>query len=239
VNTLETVILGLPSSVLRKASYAWFGVVVFYNISSLVSAVLAALLLFSLALLSWQKYIWARNILHKGSDEGQKPYVDRPKTPLAYQARNLALALIASGVVTYLFGGRLALSSAQWFMLLMGFFVLQMDLALFGAPTVYILTTHGLGIGHADIRLFLEYKEIRQAIYVEDVDKRPERWTLLTPRRSVRQGVLLLPARRDGFTRLIDQIFLEPTDAPRFLAHLPPGIVAEPAQALEGWDKGA
>ncbi|MBN1147817.1 MAG: hypothetical protein JXA78_11220 [Anaerolineales bacterium] len=230
---LSSLVLGLPSGVLRKVSYVWFGVVVFYTISPPVAGVLAALLLLSLALLSWQKYIWARNILRRGSSEGQEPYVDHPKAPVTYQARNLALALIASGAVTLLFGGSLGLSNAQWFMLVMGFFVLQMDLALFGAPTVYILTAQGLGIGYADIRLFLEFGEIRKAVYLEGVEKRPERWSMLTPVRSARQGVLLLPARSEGFTRLIDQVFLAPTDVQRFLAHFPPGIVAEPAQALD------
>jgi hypothetical protein len=225
MNAVENFILHLPSGTLLKVSYAWFGVVVFYPWAMLLSSLLAGLLILSLLLLSGQKYIWARNVLRKQINQDQKPYVDQSRAPIIIQLRNLALALVVSGLVAYFLGGSLGLSDAQWFLIFIGFFLLQLDLKLFGAPSVYIIIDQGIAIGCADLKLFLDFGEIRQAEYIQDVKARPERWSVLAPVQSSREGVLLLPVRQEGFTRLIDQIFLVPKEPQQFLAHLPANLL--------------
>jgi hypothetical protein len=222
---LENFILQLPSGVLRKVSYAWFGVVVFYPWAMLLSSLLAGILILSLLLLSWQKYIWARNILRRHTSQDQMPYVEQARAPFVIQVRNLALALVASGLVAYFLGGNLGLSDAQWFLIFIGFFLLQLDLKLFGAPSVYIVIDQGIAIGCADLRLFLDFGEIREAQYIQDVKSKPERWAVLAPIQSSSEGILLMPVRPEGFTRLIDRIFLAPKEPQQFLAHLPANLV--------------
>jgi len=227
MSAVENMILQLPSGTLRKASYAWFGVVVFYPWAMLLSSILAGLLILSLLLLSLQKYVWARNVLRRHTSQDQKPYVDQSRAPFVIQLRNLALALIVSGLVSFFLGGSLGLSNAQWFLIFIGFFLLQLDLKLFGAPSVYIIIDQGIGIGWADIKLFLNFSEIRQAQYIQDGEAKPERWTVLAPLQSSPVGVLLSPVRPDGFTRMIDQIFLAPKTPQQFLSHLPANLLVD------------
>jgi hypothetical protein len=154
--------------------------------------------------------------------------VDQSRAPFIIQLRNLVLALIASGLVAYFMGGSLGLSDAQWFLIFIGFFLLQLDLKLFGAPCVYIVIDQGIAIGWADLKLFLDFGEIRQAQYIQDVEAKPERWAVLAPIQSSRQGILLLPVCPEGFTRLIDRIFLAPKKPHEFLARLPANLVIRP-----------
>jgi hypothetical protein len=227
MNAVKNFILQLPSGTLRKVSYAWFGVVVFYPWAMLLSSLLAGLLILSLLLLSWQKYIWARKVLDRHTNQVQKPYVDQSRAPFIIQLRNLTLAMFASGLVAYFFGGSLGLSSTQWFLIFIGFFLLQLDLKLFGAPSVYIIIDQGIAIGCADLKLFLDFGEIHRIEYIQDVKAKSERWTVLAPIQSPREGVLLSPVRPEGFTRLIDQIFLAPKEPRQFLAHLPASLITD------------
>ena len=225
--SLEKFFLRLPASTLRKVSYAWFGVVVFYPWSPLIAAFLGASLLLSLLLLFAHNRAWEQLEIEEATTQKLDPYVDRPRMPWGIQIRNLALALIASGAVAYFLGGRLSLTGPQWFLIFIGFFLLQFDLRLFGAPVVYILSTRGLAIRYADIKVFLHYGEIRTVIYVTDIKKPAPNWNLLTPYPSIKEGLLLVPSNKDGFTRLLDQILLAPTDIKLFLERLPPRIKIE------------
>ncbi len=222
--SLENFFLSLPSGTLRKASYAWFGVVVFYPWSPVIAAGLGGILLLCLFLVNMGNRAWEQRELREAAAAKEPPYVDRPRLPLLVQARNLGLATLASGVVAYLLGGRLALTALQWFLIFSGFFVLQLDTRLFGAAVVYILTYQGLAIRYADTKVFIRFGEIRSVAHVTDIKRTSPRWSLLTPSQSVSQGLLLEPQNREGFTRLLDQIFLTPTDTHDFLQRLPPRI---------------
>jgi hypothetical protein len=228
---MEKIILSLPVGTLRKVSYAWFGVVALFPWSPPIAALLGALLLLSLVLVNLQNRIWERRELQEATGQKETPYVDHPRLPWLIRLRNLALAALASGVVAYLLGGQLGLTGLQWFLIFSGFFVLQMDLRLFGAAVVYILSSQGLAIRHADTRVFLHYNEIRSIAHLTDIKKPSPRWSQLTPGQSVKEGLLLAPQNRQGFTRLLDQILIAPTDIPDFLKRLPPRIKVEQINA--------
>lgn len=226
-SSIETFFRRLPPNTLRKGSYAWFGVVVFYTWSPLVSGILTLILLASLFLITAQNRLWETRLQQETIDRGKEAYVDRPHIPASHQIRNLALALLVSAFVGFIFADRLSLSGLQWFMIMAGFFILQLDIKLFGAPTTYIITDEGIGIRLVDTKLKLDFAEIQQARPIQITDKTPEHWTIMAPARSVRKGLLLIPRRREGFTRLIDHILIEPTDLPSFIAHLPPKLVID------------
>jgi hypothetical protein len=227
MNGLERFIMQIPHGTLRKVSYAWFGIVVFFVWPPIISGILALGLLFSFIILKAQRRIWGAEMRRRylGRDVG--PYVDRPKAPPAYQRINLLLMVLVSLVLAYLLDGKAGLSGVQWFLIAVGFSVLQLDLKLFGASTVYTVTDRGIGLERDDLRLFLRFDEIARVVPVKDVATPPERWCLFTPTSSIHDGVLLSPKNRAGFTRLIDQIFLAPTDQEQFLQHIPPRLVTD------------
>jgi hypothetical protein len=229
--TLENFFLRLPSGTLRKASYAWFGVVVFYPWSPIIAAVLAAILFLCLFLVNMGNRAWEQRELREATRVTKQPYVDHPHLPVTIQARNLAFASLASGLVAYLLGEQLGLTTLQWFLIFFGFFVLQMDVRLFGAGVVYILNNQGLAIRYSDTKVFIRFNEIRSVAQVTGIKRPSPRWSLLTPSQSVREGLLLDPLNREGFTRLLDQIMLTPTDTHSFLKHLPPRIKVEQVSA--------
>ena len=224
---LEDYLLKLPTGTLRKGSYAWFGVVVFYPWSLLIAAGLCGLLLLSLLLVNLQNRAWEHRELREAEGATQPPYIDRPRLAHSLQIRNFLLALLASSVVAYLLGGRMNLSRLQWFLIFIGFFILQMDLRLFGAPVVYILSHQGLAIRYSDLKVFIRFGEIRSIAQVKNIKKPSPRWRLLTPSQSTKEGLLLIPQDKQGFTRLLDQILLAPTNNQEFLGRIPSRIKFE------------
>ncbi len=216
-----------PIGTLRKVEYAWFGMVVFFVWSPLISGVLAICLLLSLIVLKAQRHIWEANIRRDCLAKGVEPYIDRPTSPLTYRGINLLFLLLAGFVLAYLFGGTIGLSGVQWFLIVVGFSILKLDGKLFGMPTVYIVTEQGIGLGHGDKKLFVHFDEMAQVVRVQDAAAVPVNWKLFTPTRSVRDGVLLAPKDRTGFTRFVDWIFLAPTDREQFLKVIPPHLVTD------------
>lgn len=229
--SLEKFFLDLPAGTLRKSSYAWFGVVVFYPWSPPIAAALGVILLLTLILLFMHNRTWERREVREAQKEAVNPYIDRPRLPVISQVKNVGMALLLSGAVAYLLGGRLRLSMLQWFLIFSGFFILQLDQRLFGAAVVYILSNAGLAIRWSDTKVFIHYYEIRSVALLTQIKKPSPRWSMFTPSQSVSEGLLLVPQNRDGFTRLLDQILLSPTDNQSFLERLPPRIKIEEVSA--------
>jgi hypothetical protein len=225
LTSFERFLLAIPSNTLYKLSYAWFGVVIFFDWAPVVSALLALCLIVRVVVPKIQRRIWESKMVRECEND-QQPYVDRPRLPLARQGLNLALALVASGLLAYLLDGALGLPALEWALLVAGFFIFQMDARLFGDPTVYIVTGEGVAIITSNLRLYLEYDEIEQALVVEGVETPSARWAILAPSRTLNRGVLLVPRARDGFTRLIDHVALAPSDPEEFMLHIPSRLKA-------------
>lgn len=232
---LESFILGIPYLFLKKIPYAWLAVIFFWVWPPvLFSWILVGIILLGLLMMDWQRRAWEAKLVREHHQGTEKPFIDRPKMPLQTQMRNLALVVLGSGLVAWIFRGQFELGFWQWFFLFTGFMLLYMDHRLLGATTVYILTDQGIGIrfapGHVDYRMFFSYNEIwrAQRMRIRAPEKLPVRWSVITPTRKPSEGVLLTPRNRDGFTRQIkSEILLAPTEVETFLEHFPSQIVKE------------
>jgi hypothetical protein len=231
VRFLENFILGIPYLFLKKVPYAWLALIVLWVWPPvLFSWILLGIILLGMLMMDWQRRAWEAKLIREHHAGPEKPYIDRPKMPLRIQVRNLALVALGSALVAVIFQGQFELSFWQWFFLFVGFMLLYMDNRLLGATTVYILTDQGLGIrfvpGHVDYRLFFAFNEIWRVQPIQVPEKKPARWSQVTPMRQLDMGVLLTPRNRDGFTRQINgEMLLVPTDIDAFLAPFPPQIV--------------
>lgn len=224
---LENFVLAVPYLFLKKIPYAWLALVFLWVWPPvLITWVLIGIILLGLLMMDWQRRAWEARLVREHHQGPEKPYIDRPKMPLATQVRNLSLLALGSGLAAWFLQGQLTFSFWQWFFLLAGFMLLYMDHRLLGATTVYILTDQGIGFrfapGHIDYRPFFSYGEIWRAQHIRVPEKRPFRWSVITPTRNPEEGVLLTPRNRDGFTRQIKgEILLAPSDIDAFLAHVP------------------
>jgi len=225
MQTFEKFVLAIPYLFLKKIPYAWIFVVAFWQWPPVLSGVFLAIIVLGLFLMMLQQRAWEAGIRR----EYRVLYRDQPRAPLQYQARNLALVLVGSGLLGYLFHGRLGLSGLQWFLLLSGVMVLYKDALLLGASTVYLVTNKGIAVrfipGHIDYRLHFFYDEIRGITHKDGIEKIPLAWSVLSPTRKVDRGLLLRPRSLSGFSRLIDEVLITPTDADEFRKYFPPSVV--------------
>jgi len=227
----ENFVLDVPYLFLKKIPYAWLAIIFFWIWPPvLFTWILLGIIVLGLLMMDWQRRAWETRLTREHHAGPEQLYIDRPKMPLPIQLRNLALLTLGSGLVAAIFQGQFDLNFWQWFFMLVGFMLLYMDYRLLGATTVYILTDQGIGIrfapGHIDYRLFFSYDEIWRAQPIQVPEKKPVRWSQITPMRQLEKGVLLTPRNRDGFSSQINgEMLLAPTDINAFLAHFPPQIV--------------
>jgi hypothetical protein len=74
--------------------------------------------------------------------------------------------------------------------------------------------------------MFFSYGEIWRAQPIRVPEKKPIRWSQMTPTPGPSEGVLLTPRKRDGFTRRVkSEVLLAPSDRDEFLKHIPPQLV--------------
>jgi len=225
MQTFEKFVLAIPYLFLKKIPYAWIFVVALWGWPPVLSGIFLAIILLGLFLMKVQQRAWESKI----SREYRVLYRDQPRAPLMYQIRNLALVFAGSGILGYLFDGRLGFSGLQWFLLLSGVMLLYKDALLLGASTVYLVTNKGIAVryvpGHIDYRLHFFYEEIRGITRTDAVDKIPLSWSVLAPTRKFEKGLLLKPRSLYGFSRLIDEVLITPTDTEEFRKYFPPSVV--------------
>lgn len=230
---LENFILGVPYLFLKKTPYAWMALVFLWVWPPvLFSWILIAIVVLGLLMMDWQRRAWETRLICEHHAGPEKPFIDRPKMPSNLQLRNLAFLVTGSALVAWIFQGQFELSFWQWFFLFVGFMLLYMDHRLLGATTVYILTDQGIGIrsapGHIDYRLFFSYWEIRHAQRIQAPKQKPVLWSQITPTQQLKEGVLITPRKRDGFTRQIEgAVLLAPSDVDEFLKHIPSQFVKQ------------
>jgi hypothetical protein len=225
MQAFEKFVLAIPYLFLKKIPYAWILVVALWSWPPVLSGIFLAIILLGLFLMMMQQRAWESRIKR----EYRVLYRDQPRAPLGYQVRNLALVFAGSGILGYLFDGRLGFTGLQWFLLLSGVMLLYKDALLLGASTVYLVTNKGIAVrfipGHIDYRLHFLYDEIRGINRTDAVEKIPLSWSVLSPTRKVKKGLLLKPRSLDGFSRLIDEALITPTDPEEFKKYFPPSIV--------------
>lgn len=230
MRSLENFILEIPYLFLKKIPYGWFGVVLLWAWPPIASGIIAALVLLGLLMMKWQNLAWLSKIRREHHRQNGNYFLNRPRPPLSWQARNVAILLAISAVLGWLLDGRIGLTGLQWFLLVVGFTLLYKDTLLLGAATTYVVTEQGIGIhfipGHIDYRLFIRFDEIAQTVHVKDLHRLPEQWSVFAPRKQVTEGLLLSPRNRSGFSKMLEQVLIAPTDADEFLRHIPPHLVS-------------
>ena len=232
---LENFILDIPYLFLKKVPYAWLAIIFFWVWPPvLFSWILLAIVIIGSLMMVWQRFAWEAKLIREHHSGSAKPFIDRPKMPLNFQFRNIALLALVSALLAWLFQGQFELNFWQWFFMLSGFMLLYMDHHLLGRSTVYILTNQGLGIryapGHIDYRLFFSYQEIKAASRIQIPRETPLQWTQITPTKKIREGVLFKPVNPAGFSKQMEgEILLAPTNIDTFLEHIPPYLVRQGA----------
>ncbi len=225
---LENFVLNTPYLFLKKIPYAWLLVILFWAWPPIASGIFAAIIALGLLMMALQQRFWEKKIYREFQKEGQL-YRDQPRAPFGYQARNVTWVLAGSALLGILMGGRLNISSLQWFLLAAGLMLLYKDALIFGASAVYLVTQRGIAVrfvpGHIDYRLFFRYTEINYIVRVHEGDKLPKRLDVLSPNRKSQEGVLVVSKLADGFTREIGQVLLTPTDVDAFLAQIPATLI--------------
>jgi len=228
---LENFILDIPYLFLKKIPYAWLALIFFWIWPPvLFSWILLGIVTLGLVMMVWQRKAWETRLIRERHDGPEEPYIDRPKMPVRDQLINLGALFTGGALLAWFLRGRLDLNSWQWFFLLTGFMLLYMDHRLLGATTVYILTDQGIGIrfapGHIDYRLFFSYNEIRRVEHIQVPKERPMRWSVTTPIRNPKEGILLTPRLLKGFSKQIEgAVLLAPTEMDRFLEHIPSHLI--------------
>ena len=225
MQTFEKFVLAIPYLFLKKIPYAWILVVALWSWPPVFSGVFLAIILLGLLFMMMQQRAWEAKI----GREYRVLYRDQPHASWKYRIRNLALVCAGSGLLGYFFDGRLGFSGLQWFLLLSGMMLLYKDALLLGASTVYLVTNKGIAVryipGHIDYRLHFLYDEIRGITCMNSIEKIPLTWSVLSPTRKVTRGLLLKPRSLDGFSRLIDEVLLTPTDTEEFRKYFPPSVI--------------
>ena len=224
---LENFILEIPYRFLKKIPYAWLAIIFFWIWPPVFfSWILVAIVVVGLLMMVWQRRAWEAKLIREQHSVAEKPFINYPKMPLKTQLFNLGLLFAASGILAWLFQGRFELNFWPWFFLLCGFMLLYQDSLLLGATTVYSITDQGIGIrvapGHIDYRLFFSYGEIKHVKRIQVPETRPVRWSVTTPTRKPKEGILLTPKNPNGLSKQIEgEVLLAPTNMDNFLQHIP------------------
>jgi hypothetical protein len=228
---LDNFILGFPALFLKQYPYAWIAVVILWSWPPVLSGTFLSVVVVGILALVWRTEAWISNLRREHAPRDETFYVDRLPIPLQRAAQNIALLLTGSALVAWLLQGQIGLSFWQLFLLFVGFALFYMDTRFFGAATIYVVTGSGIAIyfvpGHLDYRIFIRFKEIRQVVRLETVEKIPESWSVFSRLRKVKRGVLLIPRDRNGFSKRLQEILLTPTDTDEFLKRVPSTLVTD------------
>jgi hypothetical protein len=217
-------VLRIPTIILLRASYAWIFIVAFYAWPPVLSGILTALLLISLILLKAQHTTWEKLITQSHLGTGPVRYVDHPKPPLRYLILNLFVALLIGGSAAFVLDGRAYLSDLQWFLIIAGPIFLNQSVMLFWVPMTYLITDQGIWILYLTSRLFIRFKEVAQAQVVQSHVAPIGQDFMLTPVKYP-AALRLRPVNRSGFTRLVRELLLTPTDLDALLRQIPPELI--------------
>lgn len=220
-------ILGVPRLFIKQYPYAWFPLVVMWDKSANVSAVLISIIVTGMLFLHWQSAAWVAHMRREHAGAEGKFYVDRPAVPRARAVKNIAILVAVSGLVAYLLQGRVSLNFGQLFFISAGFTLTYQDARFFGAPVTYIVTAAGIAVhftpGLADFRLFLPFKEI------ERIERTPfqkdKGWDFFARSYEIgAEGLLLVPKASKGFSKRTGRLFIAPGNIEKFLEQLPYGF---------------
>ena len=224
--SLESFILQIPYSMLRKVLYIYIGAVLFWKSAPVVSLTFWTIILTTLSLIGYQSFIRKSRII-KAHTSGEKEYIETLRAPVEFWGPRLLLVLVAAAVTGYLLKGPFGLSGVHIFSLIVGYPLFYRETLLLGAYVAYIVTNRGIGIeyipGHSVYQAFIGFDEIKSINIIQDRVASPT-WSFLTPLSEEDQGLLLVPSNPEGFSARDQAFFITPKDVPSFLSHLPASV---------------
>ena len=224
---LDKFILGFPRLYIKQFPYAWIIFIALWTWPlNIISVIFLLIILLGMLLLHWQYTAWMRKLRNIYAPGDGKFYIDRPALPLERAARNIAILLAVSGLITFFLQGQFGLAPWQFFLIMVGFSLMYRDRIFFGSPTTYVIAASGIGIylaaGHLDYRMFLNFNEIaRIERYKYQKD---QGWFVLARTPDSKDGLLLIPKSPNGFSKHVMNLFIVPKDIEKFLEQLPYGF---------------
>jgi hypothetical protein len=223
---LDHFILGIPRLYLKQYPYAWIVFIALWAWPpSLIVFIFPAIILLGFFMLHWHTSAWLSTLRadHVGADG--KFYVDRPSVLFQRAVKNIFILIAAAGGISFFLNQQIGLEPWQVFLMVVGFSLLYRDSTFFGAPTTYVITSAGIAIyfapGNIDYRLFLKFSEIDR---IERCGYQKDKGWNCFARTRAADGLLLIPKNPNGFTKLIEKLFIAPKDIDQFRAHLPYGF---------------
>ncbi len=220
--SLDRFILGIPRLYIKQYPYAWIFFIALWKWPPDLSFAFLLIILLGMALVAWQQSAWVSNLRDEYAPHSERFYVDRPPVPVRRAVKNITLLVVIAAGVAFFLNQQIGLTQVQVFLLIVGFSLLYRNSFFFGAPTIYVVTSSGLGIYFAptnpDYRLFLKFDEISR---VERCGYQRDRNWECFARTQAEDGLLLLPKSPKGLTRQIEKLFIAPTDIGKFTAQLP------------------
>lgn len=228
---LDGFILYFPTLFIKQYPYAWIVGIALWSWPPNISAVFFLIVLIGIFSLHWRKAAWISEMRRQHAPGDETFYIQRLPIPIKYATRNIAILLVCSALLAWLFDGPFHLGFLQTFIMLFGFAICYLDVRFFAAVTIYIVTGGGIAIyyipGHVDNRIFLRFNEMAQVTRMDHIEIIPERWTVISRIKNVNSGVLLVPRSPKGFTRMLDgEVLLTPSNVDEFLKHVPSTLVS-------------
>jgi hypothetical protein len=227
--SLDKFILYFPVLFIKQYPYAWIAAVVFWYWPPIISGVFLLIVAIGGISVRWREAAWISEMRRQFAPNNATFYIDRLPVPIARAVRNVVILLAISGLVAWWINGRIDLTFWQAFIMLVGFALFYLDTRFFGAVTIYIVTAAGIAIyfvpGHTDYRIFIRFNEMGQVVRMDHLEKPLEAWTVCSRVRAAQSGILLVPRYANGFTKLLDEVLLTPTNVDEFLKHVPSTLV--------------
>jgi hypothetical protein len=224
---LDRFILNIPRLFLKQYPYAWFPAAVLWTWPPSLSIIFLLIIIIGSLAVRWQASAWMRYIRSEYAAGDGKFYIDRPTVPWGRAARNIAILMIASGLIASFLKGQFGLSFWQFFLIIFLFTLTYRSSQFFGATVIYIITASGIAVyfapGHLDYRLFFTFKEISRIERTRF--EKDKGWDFFARTRDVgTDGLLLIPKDPNGFSKRLQRLFIVPQDMERFLEQLPYGF---------------
>lgn len=226
---LDSFILSIPTLFIKQYPYAWIPAAALWTWPPFASAIIFLIVLLGILSLHWRAAAWISSVRREHGDD---PFhVERLPIPVPTAIRNIAILLVIAALTSWLLHQSLRLGFWQTVVMIVGFGLCYLDTSFFGGFVIYIVTGTGIAIyyipGHTDYRIFLRFKEIRQAARLEQIEKIPESWAVIARLRKATRGVLLVPRSPTGFSPRLREVLLTPVDTDGFLKHIPSTLVTD------------
>ncbi|MBN1261675.1 MAG: hypothetical protein JXB35_13450 [Anaerolineae bacterium] len=219
-------LMRISSTLMRKAIYGWFFVVVFFVWPPVLSGLILAVMALAFLILKRQRDAWERAIRDDVFKTGPIVYEEQPRPPAKTFLINTIVVLAISAGFGILFGGSFGLNGWKWFALTVGFFALEEAYLILGAPVRHLVTDQGVWLLYDIDKIFVRFSQLSEVQVEREYLASLGLWGMLVPVR-VPLAFRLAPRNPQGFTWRVRQLVLLPEDAAALRRVIPEYLFAE------------